>query len=194
VNTVILTAGKALRLGALAPQGCKVLVSIKGETVLHRQLAVLAPLSERVTVVCRSEHAPLLQDYPVDLCVHDAFDGPTGAFRATKPTGDTLLCYGDTLCRSVPDGTDWVGIGFSTGPRRWDVIEHGHIKYRWVDEYEVAKVCVGLYRFARPEKLKLAEDMPHALHHSPDWLRFKVVPGWCDTGDVAAVRALEGAA
>lgn len=191
MNSVILCAGKATRLGFLAPEGCKSLVQIKGRTILDHQLDVLRRISDQVTVVCRSNHVPLLNGLGVDLVVHDLYDGPVAAFRKAKPQGDTCLCYGDSLFRSIPPDHDWVGVGFATGPRRWDVIERGHIKYEWVDEYAVKKVCVGVYRFDQPEKL-WGKDMPDALHHYPEPLQFRVVPGWADAGDASAVKVLEG--
>lgn len=187
MNALILTAGRAQRLGHLAPRGCKVLAKVKGRSVLSRQLELLGGLVDSVTVVCRSAHLDLLRPYPVELVAHDLFDGPVGAIDAAEPEGDTLIVYGDTLWERLPEEPEWIGIGYGRGGRKWDMAWPDGISYEWLDEGYEAAVCVGLYRLARPERLT-GPSMPDALMRYGRLPRV-LVKGWRDVGDVDAIAS-----
>lgn len=199
MRAIILSAGRAVRLGNLAPRGCKVLTKVGGVSVLRRQLDLLDGYD--VTVVARSAHVDLLKSYPVEVVAHDLYDGPVGALNAAEPVGDTLVVYGDTLWERLPeppeyyqhtDGrtismSEWIGVAGAPGGRKWDVISGTEIGYRWVGEDQFAIVCVGLYRFAHAERLT-GPSMPEALaRYGP--LQHLAIPGWRDVGDIDAVAA-----
>lgn len=196
MNALILSAGRAQRLGSLAPRGCKVLAKVKGRSVLSRQLELLGGLVDSVTVVCRSAHLDLLRPYPVETVAHDLFNGPVGAIDAAAPEGDTLIVYGDTLWGRLPEDTDdWIGVARAEGGRKWDVFTldcpnvrgGGRIRYEWVPEDESVLACVGLYRLLHAERLT-GPSMPDALQRY-GYVRPREVTGWRDVGDVDAIAA-----
>lgn len=183
MRAVILSAGRSVRMGNLAPRGCKVLTKIAGKTILRRQLDLLDGYD--VTVVARTAHGDLLRPYPVEYVAHDLFDGPVGALEAAEPDGDTLVVYGDTLWTGLPDGDEWVGISVGASGRKWDVCDPDGIEYRWLDTPDL--VCVGLYRVAHAERLT-GPSMPQALRAYGD-VPQKHVTGWRDVGTREAVAS-----
>lgn len=187
MRAVILSAGRAYRLGSLAPRGCKVLAEVNGRTVLDRQLELLDGLVDEVTVVCRGAHPDLLENYPVRVVVTDRCDGPVGALRSAEPEGDTLIVYGDTLWERLPDAPEWIGVARTSGGRRWDLVTVRGIRYQFLEEDQTALVCVGLYRVLHGEEID-GPTMGEAL--SAYWpMPLLPVVGWQDVGDRESVAS-----
>lgn len=199
---VLLAAGKATRLGQLAPHGCKALVKVGGETMLDHWRG---HFGDELLVVCRSEHADLLPD-DVRRVTCDTGGGPAVALAAALPQcgqGPTTVAYADTWVKYLPEGHEWCAVGAGAGGRSWDVVEDGLLAYRYVDFGEAALVGIGLFRFAELWRLELALDheIRFAGVHAPgieigladvaNALNLPLAPalGWQDVGDPAALAA-----
>lgn len=157
-RVVILTAGKATRVGELAPHGCKALVDLNGRPTIGWQIDALFKadlLKEEPLIVCRSEHVDLLKDLGRPI-VNDRGFGAADALASALPycDGRTLVAYADTFFTEVPrESGDWVGTSRALGGRSWDVIRDGYVTYERVPAAWTAMVCVGLYSFTDPERL-----------------------------------------
>lgn len=190
MNLVVLTAGRATRLGPDAPYGCKALTPINGRPIIERQMA--AADADTVTIVARSEHRSLLTEYG-DVVIHDGFDGPARALSAAirrVPT-PVLAAYADTFFAEVPAGEDWCGTHEAQGGRYWDVADDD-VVYRYVRPDRTVDVCVGLYRFDDHDRLTAALIRACSVPHHEVGMsgvvnrygcRFVDVPSWQDIGD-----------
>lgn len=178
---LITTAGGATRLGDLAPHGCKSLLPVGGKPMIEWQLDVLG----EATIVCRPEHASLLDGYgPVRV---DGLDLGPASCLAFAPDGPVTVVYADTWFDSLPDGSDWVGVGSGGPGRAWDVIDpDGKVRYR--EPKDVATVAVGLYAFAdgaraaAAQRAENAASMAAVLNVYAPW-RAVPIPSWRDVGD-----------
>lgn len=198
MTLVLLSAGNATRLGNRAPQGCKALSRVGGRTMLSWWQAV----DKRPLVVCRTNHSKGWQ-FPsetVDTIACDEGGGPAVALRAALPhvRGPVTVAYADTWvpAASIPDTTDWCGVGVGHGGRSWDVLDDGLLKYRPVKPRQMAVVAIGLYRFANVVRLAEAVDESIAEADGECGMapvvnryrcRFLPVVGWQDVGDVNAL-------
>jgi hypothetical protein len=184
----MLSAGNASRLGG----GCKALTEVGGRTMLDWWRSIAGT----VTVVCRSEHANLI-DGPVVIC--DDGGGPALALSAALEHVEDrplTVVYADTWVPAVPAVMEFCGVAAGEGGRKWDVIEDDIAAYCEVPEGSSALVAIGLYRFARLDDLfdavgKVLFDAPPGEVGMADvvnayGLPFIPVPGWQDVGDPAA--------
>ena len=204
MRSVILTAGKATRAGHYAPDGCKALVPLDGRPVLEWQLDVLGgdPL-----IVCRSEHAPLLEKYG-EVVTNDACRGAGDALNSALRVVDEpiVVAYADTYFDAIPDGTDWVGVSEAKGGRRWYVILDLHdgrswVVYRDVPADQEVTVGVGLFAFSDVDRLRdiTSKFGTEHLWRGTEWgldvvlNRYRCwtpvpIPSWRDVGDADAIE------
>jgi hypothetical protein len=203
---VILTAGRATRLGALAPDGCKSLVELDGDPIIEWQMDALE--DERPTIVCRTEHAARLSIYG-PVVVDDSLAGPAHALysvlaqlRYQDLEGDAItVVYADSFFTVLPDLPDFCGIQTVKGGRSWDLLSHddegwGNVTYHYISKHQWGTACVGLYRFSDHEKL--ARHLRSALYlntretgmaqvvnsYRPPFI---TIPSWQDAGDPSAL-------
>lgn len=155
-------------------------------------------LGGRPTVVCRSEHLPVLSD-DVDTVICDRGGGPATALDAAldRCAGDepVTVAFADTWLSTLPEGSEWCAVAAADPGRAWDVVEDGIVWYG--DPGETALVCVGAYRFAEPERLALAvdraittrRDTEVSMGHVVNAYRLPFVPAscWQDVGDPGAL-------
>lgn len=140
----------------------------------------------------------------------DRGGGPVGALTAYFESehftraAPLLILYGDTIIDDVPDRPgSWVGVA-AAPTRTWDF----HDGIEWTRGNPTALVCVGLYRFDRPDILEaiawqlrdraLIEGtgethMAEALRYYAEHRRLPAqrVHGWRDAGDSEAITRLE---
>lgn len=203
MELIVLTAGRATRLGSFAPAGCKALVRVHDRPMLANQLDVVEP--DHTTVVCRSAHTRLLYGFDVLALPFDEGGGPARALQACVPlfgrdiTGPVVVAYADTWFTELPHGKDWCGTHPAPGGRYWDVADD-ELLYRYVRPDVTLPVCVGLYRFDDLERL--ADAIGLATLASTEEVgmgpvvrrygaRFVDVPSWQDVGDPAALVAFK---
>lgn len=195
MTALMLSAGKATRLNG----ACKA-AAVIGRRPMHEWWHRV--LLERITVVCRSEHADAL---PTQTIVCDDGGGPAVALATAleSPLVDSdrplTVIFGDTWVPACPLADEFCGVAAAGGGRSWDVIEDGLLAYRHVDDGEAALVAIGLYRFARPDDLRTVLDKVIADAHptaevgmadvvNAYGLPFVPVTGWQDVGDFDARR------
>lgn len=198
MTAILLSAGKASRLGGLAPDGCKALVKVAGTTMLDHWAGVF---DDDLLVVVRSEHVPAMTGRGIDFVTCDSGGGPAVALRtglalAVEDQPVTVI-YADTWVPAwaVPVGDDWCAVAAAGGGRRWDTLVEGQLAYEWVDTDEVALVAVGLYRFSDPDRL--AKCLAAAIDDTDETGLAPVVNlygspmvpvvGWQDVGDPEAI-------
>lgn len=190
MNLVVLTAGRATRLGSDAPHGCKAETPLDGRPIISRQIQAADP--DTVTIVCRSEHQSLMRRWGT-VITHDGYDGPARALCAAIHHIDTpiVVAYADTFFTDLPDGQDWCGVHDAPGGRYWDVADDDVI-YRYVRPDRTVSACVGLYRFDDHDRLTAALIRACAVPHHEVGMsgvvnryrcRFVDVPSWQDIGD-----------
>lgn len=205
-TNLICTAGRATRLGSLAPDGCKVLTEVAGKPVIEHQLEVLGS----ATIICRPEHADALRKYGPVVTGEWAGVGQSiaEALHAPHVDGSVLVVYGDTLFTELPEGSDWIGTSRGEGGRAWDVVyEDGTVSYDHVPEGASAEVCVGLYAFSNLQRLRRIMDQIDGWYGfgRRSWgmapvinryrsLAFVDIPSWADVGTGEAVAAYERSA
>lgn len=200
MKAIILTAGKATRCGAYAPDGCKALVELNGRPIIEWQIDVLGadPI-----IVCRGEHASLLARYG-QVVTNDAGHGAADALATALAhvTEDVVVAYADTFFTDLPAGTDWVGVAEAAGGRSWDVVRDHFVAYEHVPDGWIAKVAVGLYAFSDPDRVAhICErqvmrsmwsrrecGLGPVLNDYTLW-REVPVPSWRDVGTVEAIEA-----
>lgn len=198
LNNIILTAGATSRMGDLAPDGCKALVSLHGRPVIEYQLEQLG----EATIVCLTKHAPLLEQYG-RLVTDDSLEGPAHALlRGLHFTeGPVTVAYADTFWdEELPDFDYWCGIAFvppSLPSRLWDVVQKGRV-YTAQEPYQNSPVCIGLYRFPDAHELRRHLLLRHhdgaGLAHSVNQMElpFIEIPTWLDTGTPEALALADG--
>lgn len=206
MTAVLLSAGKATRLGDRAPQGCKALVEVGGETMLGHWRKRFS--ADDFLVVCRSEHQDAMDDAGVRSVVCDTGGGPAAALAAALPycSGPTTVIYADTWSSHLPEADAFCGVAAASGGRNWDVVEDGLVAYRHVEVGEVALVAVGLYRFPELGPLRVAigkarsmaaflGDSEAGLADVVNHLDIPFVPvvGWRDVGTPDALDAWRAA-
>lgn len=201
-TALLLSAGKAERLGGLAPGGCKAMVEVGGRSMLDWWRDAFP----RLIVACRSEHNDVLpNDVPRVICNEGG--GPARALRKAMDAcdqGPITVIYADTWVPVVPRGPSWCAVAPADGGRKWYVAEDGLLNYRYVDEGVTEIVGVGLFRF--PEKWRLTLALEHELAVTPEGqdcgldvvsndlgLEFEPVLGWQDVGDPQALEAWSAA-
>lgn len=196
MTTLLLSAGKATRLGDRAPKGCKALNEVDGQTMLDHWLSH----DPDTVIACAPEHVTALPS-GVDVVIVQGGGGPAAALREALPYADfpVTVAYADTWVKAVPDAEEFCGIAAAKGGRRWDVHHDSCITYRYVAPDVAALVCIGLYRFADHDRLAKALDV--AIEMAGDGeagmadvvnvygLPFVPVLGWQDVGDPAALEA-----
>ena len=201
---VILTAGKATRAGEYAPDGCKALVRLDGKPVIEWQLDVLGgdPI-----IVCRSEHAGMLNRYG-QVVTNDAGLGAADALASAVSVTDEpiVVAYADTFFDAIPDGTDWVGVSRAEGGRSWYVIRDGYVAYEHVAAGWSAKVGVGLFAFGDTPRVRRILDgvlrraamwqaevgLDRLLNVYQPW-REEHIASWRDVGSVETIEAWSAA-
>lgn len=207
-RAAVLTAGKATRAGRYAPDGCKALVDLGGRPVIGWQMDAFYDaglLAEDLLIVCRSEHAGMLESYG-EIITNDRGRGSADALGTALPwvkDGQSIVvAYADSFFTEVPKGTDWVGTSTAQGGRSWDVIRDGYVNYEHVAEDWQAKVAVGLYAFSDVPRLAHIIDrlttkhiwsqpemgLGPVLNDYATW-REVHIPSWHDCGDEAAIEA-----
>lgn len=198
---IILTAGRATRCGAHAPDSCKALVNLDGRPVIEWQLDAFS--ASDPIIVCRSEHVTLLEQYGQTV-VNDRCLGAADALASALPMafGSVTVAYADTFFTSVPLGSDWVGVSTGKGGRKWDVIRNRYVVYEDVAVGDEAEVCVGLYSFSDPQRvhsiikrltLRHAVTQPDmglapVLNVYSPW-HTEHIGSWQDVGTSAAIEA-----
>lgn len=206
-RAVILAAGRATRLGGrnklLVKAAGRLVADYHAQTLAGYQTTAIVRYEERDQV--RSE-APWLHAVIGD----NRGGGPVGALTAYfesdhfKQDAPLLVVYGDTLLDEIPERPgSWVGVA-AAPTRVWDF----HDGIEWTRGTPAALVCVGLYRFDRPDILeqiayqlterallqgKAETHMAEALRYYADQRRLPAqrVHGWRDAGDDEALAKLE---
>lgn len=196
MTALLLSAGQATRLDGLAPGGCKAMTIVGGWTMLDRWGGLLG---DRPTVVCRSEHLPVLPD-DVDTVVCDEGGGPARALAkglgVCDPEEPVTVAFADTWLMDLPPEPEWCLVAAARGGRAWDVVEDGFVAY--FDPGATSLVCVGAYRFASLLTLQMAVTL--ALKDAEGevgmgevvnryGLPFLPALGWQDVGDPKALAA-----
>lgn len=200
MTAVMLSAGKASRMGSLAPGGCKALVEVDGVTMFEHW----AERFDDLFLVCRSDNLGVLSARGMlpELVVTDEERGPAWALACALNYVDTAepvtVIYADTwLGGDPPQGDDWTAVAAAQGGRPWYVAEHGGLCYRNTHPTEVVLAGIGLFRFADHARLRrclevsLSEEaevgmgMVHNLYGAP----FRPVSGWQDVGTPEALAA-----
>jgi hypothetical protein len=204
---IILTAGKATRAGAHAPDGCKALVRLDDRPVIEWQMDVFGDVEP--LIVCREEHQASLYRYGetvVDTRCLGPADSLTFGLARVKADETVVVAYADTFFTELPVGTDWVGTSEAEGGRKWDVIRDGYVAYEHVAEGWTAKVCVGLYAFSDAARLcsvidrltvRHALTMPEMglgppLNRYAPWREIDIA-SWKDVGTSEAIEAWSAA-
>lgn len=193
---LLLTAGRASRLGDKAPHRCKALTPLAGRPIIEWQLDVLGS----ATIVCRTEHADLLRQYG-PVVTDDEARGPghsLGVGLRAVDDDPVLVVYADTFFDRIPEGSDWVGVGLGHAGRSWDrVWPGGAVHYEFCTEPVVA--CVGLYAFSDTRWVRRKVDSLSGYFHSKkEWgmppvlnayrnHRYEPIPGWQDIGDIPSL-------
>lgn len=191
---IIITTGKAARLGALAPHSCKSLTMVAGRPIIEWQLDVLGD----ATILCRSDHADLLSRYG-RVVVNDSLSGPAGVLRSVRPvtSGQVTVVYADSWFSMLPGGDSWVGVKQVQGGRSWDVVG-ATVEYRHVPEGASTVACVGIYRFPDHQQLnatvnELAARTMTPVGMAPVVNRLRppavMIDSWMDVGDPAALAS-----
>lgn len=195
---VVLAAGRASRLGDLAPHGCKALTPVAGRPIIEWHLDALGD----ATIVCRSEHATLLTGYGRTV-VDDSLGGAALALRAAlreRVDEPVTVVFADSFFTDLPDGDHWCGVAPVGGGRSWDLVySDGHVAYAPLPAGMTGRACVGLYRFADPWVLALRCEFVSAylsgevgmapIVNNIPGLAFPVVASWQDVGDPDALAA-----
>jgi len=206
-RAVILAAGRATRLGGRN----KLLVKAAGRPVADYHARALAGY-ETTAIVRYEEREQVRSEAPwLHTVIGDnRGGGPVGALTAYfesdhfKRDRPLLVVYGDTLLDEIPERPgSWVGVA-AAPTRTWDF----HDGIEWTRGTPTALVCVGLYRFDRPDILeqiahqlrerallqgKAETHMAEALRYYAEQRRLPAqrVPGWRDAGDNEALAKLE---
>jgi hypothetical protein len=206
-RAVILAAGKSKRLEG----SNKLLIRAAGMPVAEhhrraldgRNAAAVVRWGDRENV---RNAAPWLESVIGD----DRGGGPVGALTAYFESAHyrhdqpLLVIFGDTLLEEIPQRPgSWVGVA-SAPSRVWDF----HDGIEWTRGEPHTLVCVGLYRFDRPD---LLEKITYRLWenaqlenreetHMAEALRYYAtqrhlpaqrVHGWRDAGDFDAIKRIE---
>ena len=198
-RAVILAAGKSTRLGGAN----KLLVEAGGAPAheWHERLLRGIP----TTIITRSEDRAEVAAAATwaEVIAHPKFDGPVGALSSyVEFYGDRqeelLVLFGDTLLVPQPLPTkSWVGIALAPA-RVWDLPS----PWGWARGKIALPVCVGIYSFDQPERLKRAIGVVMAQGEGADLPMVKLlneyrrdtplsenlVRGWYDAGDAEALR------
>jgi hypothetical protein len=206
-RALILAAGRATRLGGRN----KLLVEAAGIPVADYHAKALAGY-ETTAVVRYEERQQVREAAPWlhSIIGDNRGGGPVGAltayfesdyYRRNEPL---LVIYGDTLIDEIPERPgSWVGVA-AAPTRIWDF----HDGIEWTRGTPAALVCVGLYRFDRPDILegiahqlteratlqgKEETHMAEALRYYADQRRLPAqrVHGWRDAGDDEALARIE---
>lgn len=197
MTALLLSAGRASRLGDMAPGGCKAMTVVGGRTMIDWWGDLLGG---RPTVVCRSEHLPVVPD-DVDTVICDEGGGPAVALASALPACDLAepitVGFADTWLQRLPEGPAWCAVAAADPGRAWDVVDDGIVWYG--DPGETSLVCVGAYRFAEHHRLAQAcavaigdayvrrGEAPMGAVVNAYGLPFVSVPCWQDVGDPGAL-------
>lgn len=199
MTSIVLSAGKATRLNGM----CKALVYVNGDRAVDRQTKVLG---HKPFVVVRTEHAQDVRDAGYRPVICDSLGGPVRALKAAvgyvNNADQVTVLFADTMLRSLPDGSDWVGYSYAYGGREWDTVHldtNGVFSARaWFPAGDYRPVAVGAYSFADVPALKEAlrhvpDDGPFAwlLNAYPHGLSGERIHGWQDVGDLDAIARFE---
>ena len=198
-RAVILAAGKSTRLGGEN----KLLVEAGGVPVHQWHERLLRDIP--TTIITRPEDVTAVADAAswAKVIPHDKFDGPVGALAAylqiyLDRSDELLVLFADTLLVPQPlPERSWVGVAPAPA-RTWDL----YAPWGWTRGVPYLPVCVGIYSFDYPERLRRAvkratehsegKDLPmiellnEYARSTP--LRDNPVRGWYDAGDTDAIR------
>lgn len=200
MTVLLLSAGRATRLGDLAPSGCKAAMKVGDRTMIDW---VWETFDERPVVVCRPEHGSVISK-EIPTVTTDEGGGPAVAVAKALAAGaiegeaPVTIIYADTWIPvwGIPHEPEFCGVAAGFAGRAWDVVEGGTVTYRHVTE--AALVCIGLYRFT--DSGALADAVGKAMANAEAnaevgmgdvvnayGLPFVPVLGWQDTGDQLAL-------
>jgi hypothetical protein len=193
-HLVILSGGKATRLGPLTATSSKSLVMLGQRPVIVQQIlnmdirnVTIVTNNEMLNVVRRTiDRSGLARRYTIDYVVQPDRDDPVNALNQAmiKLRSETIVrvLFADTLIdpEDVPEERNWVGTGTTHQlNRHWTFMHDG----TWVDDimgHGNPKVFIGAMQI--PAGLVYAADMSTYLnvislntHHFNSWI---------DTGDV----------
>lgn len=208
-RALILSAGKATRMGDAAPDGVKALVKVGGRTMIDRQAELVAERGWVPTLVTST---------PVDAGVENIVVGPHAgpghalalACQQVKVAlgRPVLVVYADTLwdAGELPGIGDWIGTStiVPSYARRWDVLSRatGKVAYRYAQPGE--KVCIGLYSFRYLRTVQAAAElavrassggevgMADVLAYYHHQVPAHRINGWVDVGDAEALARANG--
>lgn len=193
MRAFILSAGKATRMGGLAPHGVKSLCSLGGRTLFDIQSEALRDQGWEPVLFTSVE----LPDLPHHVLPQHSGPGEALYHALRYADGPTLVVYADTLWTGIlPNPGEWVGVADPPNlGRNWDVAAE-RFEYRFAREGE--KVCVGLYCFTSPDEVRDAclrarrerdgeIGMADVLNLLPPPERH-LIDGWTDVGDALSLR------
>jgi len=203
VIALILSAGRATRMGDAAPGGVKALARLGGRTVLERQVDMLVPRGWDPHLVTREPVAAAVPNVVVGEHAGPGHALALALEQLPKGLGQPLLVvYADTLWdfHSLPGAGDWIGTSreIPSYRRRWDVVDAaGRVAYRFAKTGD--RVAVGLYsfRYLRTVQSAAAQavrasiggevGMADVLAYYPRPVPPHRIDGWVDVGDADAL-------
>jgi hypothetical protein len=199
MNAVILSAGRATRLGGIN----KLTVSAGGRKVHEWHQRLLAGYTVAAVVDADSADEITSEAQWLDEVIsHTAYDGPAGALLAYldrhDDEGELIVLFADTLLRNLPNTRgNWVAMA-SAPSRVWDYYEEGE----WRRGAPRIPVCVGLYQFdctkclqstiqslistANTSEISLADVL--SLYGITHQIQRIDVDDWQDAGDMTAIE------
>lgn len=170
--------------------------------MLDWQIAAVGP--GETWIVVRPEDEGMIADLYPDVSIVTAEPGGPGralaAGLAAMPHDEpVVVAFADSWFTDLPlHVADWIGVGMAEGPRYWDVLRDGVVRYEYVPAGFVRRACVGVYSFENP---KLVSHIAQRWANTAGGAELPMGPilnayrpkfampigSWQDTGDMAAL-------